>query len=272
MTAAAKGYHCIFTIPDKMSQEKIDMLKAYGAEVIVTATDLDHHHPDNYVEVAKRIASQTPNALYTDQYYNTHNPEAHYLTTGPEIWEATDGMIDSFVAGLGTGGTISGAGKYLKEKAKEVGRTVRVVGPDPHGSIYKEAFYKGEWGEPSLYRVEGIGHDFMVGTLDFSVVDEVVNVSDSREIIVEEGRVEFENISFHYGRTGGIIDNFTMSIVGGEKVGIVGRSGSGKSTLLNLILRFYDLESGRILIDGQDISRVLQESLRSNFGVVSQDT
>ncbi|GIS88059.1 MAG: hypothetical protein CM1200mP18_07690 [Gammaproteobacteria bacterium] len=176
MAAAAKGYRCIFTIPDKMSQEKIDMLKAYGAEVIVTPTELDHHHPDSYVEVAKRIAGQTPNAFYTDQYNNMSNPEAHYLTTGPEVWEATDGLIDSFVAGLGTGGTISGTGKYLKEKAMAAGREVRVVGPDPYGSIYHDAFYKGEWEDPGMYRVEGIGHDFMVGTLDFSVIDEVVNV------------------------------------------------------------------------------------------------
>ena len=140
MAAAAKGYRCIFTIPDKMSQEKIDMLKAYGAEVIVTPTDLDHHHPDNYVEVAKRMAAQIYGALYTDQYYNLNNPEAHYLTTGPEIWEATNGLIDSFVAGVGTGGTISGAGKYLKEMAKNSDRSLRVVAPDPYGSIYKEAF------------------------------------------------------------------------------------------------------------------------------------
>ena len=151
MAAATKGYRCIFTIPDKMSQEKIDMLKAYGAEVIVTPTDLDHHHPDSYVEVAKRISAQTPGAFYTDQYNNMSNPEAHYLTTGPEIWDATEGLIDSFVAGLGTGGTISGTGKYLKEKAREAGRQVRVVGPDPYGSIYHDAFYKGEWDDPGLY-------------------------------------------------------------------------------------------------------------------------
>lgn len=178
MAAAVRGYRCVFTIPDKMSQEKIDMLKAYGAEVIVTATDLDHHHPDSYVEVAKRVARETPGSFYTDQYSNPNNPEAHYLTTGPEIWEATDGKIDSFIAGLGTGGTISGTGKYLKEKAAETGRTVRVVGPDPFGSIYKEAHEKGEWSTPSLYRVEGIGHDFMVDTLDLTVVDEVINISD----------------------------------------------------------------------------------------------
>ena len=160
MTAAVRGYRSIFTMPDKMSKEKIDMLKAYGAEVIVTRTDLPHDHPDSYVEVAKRVARETPGGFYTDQYYNMNNPEAHYLTTGPEIWQDTDGKIDALVGGIGTGGTISGAGKYLKEQAQQAGREIKIICPDPYGSIYHDEFYKGESEEPGIYRVEGIGHDF----------------------------------------------------------------------------------------------------------------
>ncbi|MFQ5494672.1 MAG: pyridoxal-phosphate dependent enzyme [Phycisphaerae bacterium] len=193
MTAAVRGYRCVFTIPDKMSKEKIDMLKAYGADVVVTRTDLPHDHPESYVEIAKRIAHETPGGFYTNQYYNMDNPEAHYLTTGPEIWEDTDGRIDCLVGGIGTGGTISGAGKFLKEKAVEAGREIRIVCPDPVGSIYRDAFEGKKPRDPSVYVVEGIGHDFMVGTLDLSVIDEVMPISDrdsfltARRLVREEG-------------------------------------------------------------------------------------
>jgi cystathionine beta-synthase len=193
MSAAVLGYRCVFTIPDKMAKAKVDALKAYGAEVVITRTDLAHDHPESYVEIAKRIAKETPNAWYVDQYHNMDNPEAHYLTTGPEIWEDTDGKIDCLVGGIGTGGTISGAAKYLKEKAAEAGRELRVVCPDPKGSIYYDLFHGREPAPTQVYVVEGIGHDFMVGTLDFSVIDEVRPVSDrdsfhtARRLVREEG-------------------------------------------------------------------------------------
>ncbi len=222
MAASVRGYRCIFTMPDKMSKEKIDMLKAFGADVVITRTDLPHDHPESYVEVAKRIARETPGGFYTDQYFNPSNPEAHYLTTGPEIWEDTDGQIDCLVGGIGTGGTISGTAKYLKEKAAAAGRTVRVVCPDPHGSIYHDLYYKGVEPKPSVYRVEGIGHDFMVGTLDFSVIDEIIEVSDRDSFLVTRRLAREEGI-FSGGSTG-------TALWGALKV--AGELGAGKTVVV----------------------------------------
>ncbi len=190
LVAAVKGYKTVFTLPDKMSMEKIRLLRAFGAEVIVTPTAVPHEAPESYTEVAKRVVRETPNSILANQYYNPRNPEAHYLTTGPEIWEQTGGQIDYFVCGIGTGGTISGVGKFLKEQNPNV----KVIGVDPKGSVLREYFYTKKI-TPILktYKVEGIGQDYVPGTLHFEYIDEVVEADDresflmARRLTREEG-------------------------------------------------------------------------------------
>src|SRR5690606_5469103 len=180
---------CIFTISDKMSQEKVRLLKAFGAEVIVTPAAVPPDQPDNYIEVAKRIARETPNAILADQFYNQANPEAHYRTTGPEIWEQTSGRVTHVVGSAGTGGTISGVGRYLRERNPHI----RMIAGDPVGSILAEFARTGEKGDSAPYKVEGIGQDKVPGALDMSVVDEWRSVDDrtsfamARRLTREEG-------------------------------------------------------------------------------------
>jgi cystathionine beta-synthase len=194
IAAAIKGYKCIFTMPDKMSQEKVRLLKAFGAEVIVTPTAVPPDHPDNYVVMARRIAAETPNAVLANQFYNDANPEAHYRTTGPELWEQTRGKITHFVAAAGTGGTLTGVGRYLKERNPKI----QVLAGDPVGSILAESWRAHRDGgsrptEGTPYKVEGIGQDKIPGTLDFDVIDGYQTVSDrdsfamARRLTREEG-------------------------------------------------------------------------------------
>jgi cystathionine beta-synthase len=189
IAAAIKGYRCVFTMPDKMSQEKVRLLKAFGAEVIITPTAVPPDHPDNYVQTAKRIVRETPGAVLADQFYNPENPRAHYETTGPEIWAQTEGRVTHLVASAGTGGTLTGAGGFLKEKNADI----RVIAGDPVGSIYAgyhETHTKGT-GHP--YKVEGIGGDKLPSALDFSVIDEYHSITDrdafhmARRLTREEG-------------------------------------------------------------------------------------
>lgn len=191
MIAAIRGYRAILTMPDKVSKEKQNALRAYGAEIIVTPTSAPPDSPEHYVNTAKRLAQQIPNSFRINQYDNPKNPEAHYYSTGPEIWEQTQGKIDYLIASSSTGGTISGAGKFLKEKNPEL----KTVMPDPIGSIYYPYFKTGNI--PShgncSYLLEGIGEDHMALAMDFSLVDEVIPVKDkdafhiSREMASKEG-------------------------------------------------------------------------------------
>lgn len=189
MAASLKGYRCICTMPDKMSSEKVKLLRAFGAEVVITPTAVPPDHPDHYLQKARSIAARTPGAVMANQFYNQANPDAHYRTTGREIWEQSGGRVTHFVASAGTGGTITGVGRYLKEKNPDV----RIVGVDPVGSMIAPFFNTGEVVEGRPYKVEGIGNDKIPGTLDLGVVDEYRSLDDgsafrmARRVAREEG-------------------------------------------------------------------------------------
>jgi cystathionine beta-synthase len=189
LTAAVRGYKCIFVMTDKVSTEKRRYLKALGADVVICSAAAKYGSPEHYVATAKRIAEETPNSFYPDQYNHPANPLAHYRTTGPEIWNDTEGKITHFVASIGTGGTISGTARYLKEKNPNI----KVIGADPYGSIFKTYKETGHVPEATPYLVEGIGQNIVVGNADMKVVDEVINITDresfemSRQLGKQEG-------------------------------------------------------------------------------------
>src|SRR5271154_490836 len=200
LVAAVRGYKMVFTITDKQSKEKVDLLKALGAEVIVCPTAVEPEDPRSYYSVAQKLAREIPNSYYPNQYANPMNPEAHYLTTGPEIWNDTEGKITHFVCGMGTGGTISGVGKYLKEKNP----AVQIVGVDPIGSLYYDAFKTGATVKAKTYVVEGIGEDFFPTTMNMKILDDVIQVNDEECFVVARRLVKMEGL-FTGGSGGGCI-------------------------------------------------------------------
>jgi len=189
MIAAVRGYRCIFVMSDKMSEEKIASLRAFGARVVVCPTAVEPDDPRSYYSVAKRIVGETEGAFYANQYHNPDNPAGHYLSTGPELWEDTDGEIDVFVAGMGTGGTMAGVGRYLRERKPEI----KLIGVDPVGSLYYDYVKNQRITKAFTYKVEGIGEDFIPTTFDASLIDDVVRVDDrecfltARELVRSEG-------------------------------------------------------------------------------------
>jgi cystathionine beta-synthase len=210
LAAAVKGYKCIFVLTDKVSMEKSRYLKSLGADVVVVPAASKHGTPEHYVETAKRIAKETPNCFYPDQYNHPANPASHYRTTGPELWNDTDGRITHFVSSIGTGGTISGTGRYLKEKNPNI----KIIGADPYGSIFKTYKDSGQVPEATPYLVEGIGQSLPVGNADMKIIDEIINITDRESFELARQLSRTEGI-FCGGSTG---TNFAAALKVAKKL------------------------------------------------------
>jgi cystathionine beta-synthase len=259
IAAAIKGYRCIFTMPDKMSQEKIALLRAYGAEVVITPTAVPPESPESYYRVADRLTEEIPGAFQPNQYFNQENPAAHYATTGPEIWRQTEGRITHFVCGVGTGGTVTGTGRYLKEQNPDV----VIVGADPEGSLYTGT-------EARPYLVEGIGEDFIPETFDPDIVDRWVTVSD-RDSFITARRITREEGLLVGGSCGTAV--FAALEVGKElgpdDLVVVILPDSGKSYLSKVFNDSWMLQYGFLDRPGTQavIGEVLQEKRRAGASI-----
>lgn len=243
IVAAIKGYKTVFVMPDKMSDEKIRLLRAFGARVVITPTAVEPDDPRSYYSVARQIVADTPNAVLANQYHNPANPQTHYETTGPEIWEQTEGKIDYFIAGLGTGGTISGVGRYLKEKNPDI----KIIGVDPIGSLLHHYIKTGEMEDAYSYRVEGIGEDFLPTTMDFSVIDDSIQVDDRESFMMTRRLVREEGL-FIGGSCGsaviGALKYMKQNKIGSDKVVVVLLPDSGSRYLSKIFNDDWMRENG----------------------------
>jgi len=256
LTATIRGYKAIFTMPDKMSEEKRRLLRALGAHVVIAPTNVPADSPENYYNVARRIVRETPNAYMPDQYSNPNNPLVHYSTTGPEIWKQTDGKVDVVVIGMGTGGTVTGVGKFLKERNP----AVKVIGVDTEGSILHSRFHKvAEAAHP--YKVEGIGEDFMPKTLVFDYMDEVIQVSDKDAFLTARRLAREEGLLV--GGSSGAAMHATLQVAKGltkDNVVVVLFSDTGRNYLSKMYSDEWMLELG--YIEGRE-GRLTVESILS---------
>jgi cystathionine beta-synthase len=272
IVAAVKGYKCIFTIPDKMSIEKIRRLRAFGAEVVVTPTAVPPESPQSYYSVARRLAEEIPGAYMPMQYDNVANREAHYASTGPEIWEQTDGKITHFVAGIGTAGTISGTAKYLKEKNPQC----TVVGVDPEGSILVKAFKreKWSWSDSHPYKVEGIGEDFVPKNLLIECIDDVVTVSD-RDSFVMGRRLTREEGLFCGGSSGsavaGALEYARKRQLGKDKLVVVLLPDAGEIYLSKMYSDEW-MRQNQFLGKSARVGDILESKRRKVPGLLSVET
>jgi cystathionine beta-synthase len=230
IVASIRGYKTVFVMPDKQSIEKVHLLRAFGARVVITPTNVEPEDPRSYYSVARSIAENTPNAILANQYFNPMNPQTHYETTGPELWEQTGGKIDYFICGIGTGGTISGVGRYLKEMNPEV----KVVGVDPIGSLLHHYIQTGEMSEAYSYRIEGIGEDFLPGTMDFSMIDDSIQIDDRSSFLMTRRLVREEGI-FCGGSSGsavaGALNYIKEKNIGADKTVVILLPDSGSRYL-----------------------------------------